>query len=89
MSVPITVYEILVHNLGEDVAFEMCEKLGGMDLTIPTKAHKTYRVRTLVERHREVFKDEKKRNKFVKLFSERLEISKSVIYKIIREKEND
>ena len=79
------VYELLVSNIGEEKAFELCEKLGGIDLTIPTKAHKTYRVRVLVNKHKEILKDENKKNKFVK----ELKISKSVIYKILKENEND
>jgi len=89
MSANFNVYELLVANIGEEKAFELCEKLGGMDLTIPTKAHKTFRIRTLVLKHRAVLKDEKKKKNFVKLFSKELELSKSVIYKILKENEND
>ncbi|MFW2578457.1 hypothetical protein [Aliarcobacter butzleri] len=83
------IYELLVSNIGEEKAFELCEKLGGIDLTIPTKAHKTYRVRVLVNKHKEILKDENKKNRFVKMFSKELKISKSVIYKILKENEND
>lgn len=84
------VYELLVENIGEEKAFELCEKLGGIDLTIPTKAHKTYRVRVLSNKYKEILKkDENKRNRFVNMFAKELEISKSIIYKILKENEND
>lgn len=83
------VYELLVDNIGEEKAFELCEKLGGIDLTIPTKAHKTYRVRVLACRHKELLKDENKKRNFVKKFSKGLELSKSAIYKILKENESD
>lgn len=85
MSLNLNVYELLVDNLGEATAFEICEKLGGIELTIPTKAHKTFRVRKLVERHGDVLECEKKRIVFVKTFARELEISRSAIYKIIKE----
>lgn len=83
------VYDLLVDKLGENIAFEVCEKLGGMDLTIPTKAHKTYRIRALVNKHKEILKDRNKRNKFVNIFSKEMDISKSVIYKILKDCEDD
>lgn len=83
------VYELLVANIGEEKAFELCEKLGGVDLTIPTKAHKTYRIRQLASRHKEILKDENKKRNFVKKFSQGLEVSKSAIYKILKENESD
>lgn len=89
MSANFNVYELLVANIGEEKAFELCEKLGGIDLTIPTKAHKTYRIRTLAIKHRAMLKDESKKKNFVKMFSQELQISKSVIYKILKENEND
>lgn len=89
MSCNFNVYELLVANIGEEKAFELCEKLGGIDLTIPTKAHKTYRIRVLATRHKEILKDESKKRNFVKKFSKGLDISKSVIYKILKEIESD
>lgn len=89
MSCNFNVYELLVANIGEEKAFELCEKLGGIDLTIPTKAHKTYRIRVLAAKHKEILKDESKKRNFVKKFSKGLDISKSVIYKILKEIESD
>lgn len=83
------VYELLVANIGEEKAFELCDKLGGIDLTVPTKAHKTYRIRVLACRHKEILKDDNKKRNFVKKFSKGLDISKSAIYKILKESDSD
>ena len=86
MSAPLNVYELLVDRLGEDAAFKVCEEFGGMTLNIPSKAHKTHRVRVLVDRHKNIIDSDSKRRAFVKIFSKELELSASVIYKIIKEK---
>lgn len=86
MSAPLNVYELLVDKLGEDSAFKLCEEFGGLTLNIPTKAHKTYRVRILVDRHIKIIDSDEKRRAFVKIFSKELDLSASVIYKIIKEK---
>lgn len=86
MSAPLNIYELLVDRLGEDAAFKVCEEFGGMTLNIPGKAHKTHRVRVLVDRHKNIIDSDSKRRAFVKIFSKELELSASVIYKIIKEK---
>ena len=86
MSAPLNIYELLVDRLGEDAAFKVCEEFGGMTLNIPIKAHKTHRVRVLVDRHKNIIDSDSKRRAFVKIFSKELELSASVIYKIIKEK---
>lgn len=85
MSAPLNIYELLVDKLGEDLAFKLCEEFGGLTLDIPKKAHKTHRVRVLVDRHIEIIDSDEKRRAFVKIFSKELNLSSSVIYKIIKE----
>ena len=90
MSVRIDTYSLLVEQLGEEVAFNLCEKLGGQEIKIPKKAHKTHKVKSLAIRALPLFEeDEKKKTRFVKLFSLTFELSRETVYKIIQKAEDE
>lgn len=89
MSIRINTYELLVDQLGEETAFKVCELFGGVDLKIPKKAHKTYRIKELVKSHLDFLQIEDKKTKFVKFFSQEMEVSQRVIYKIIQDVEDE
>lgn len=86
MSCQFNTYELLVENLGEAKAYELCEKLGGLEIEIPKKAHKTYRIRETIKILKPLILQEPKSKKvIVGVFSKYEDINKSHIYKIIRE----
>jgi AraC-like DNA-binding protein len=90
MVMSFNTYELLVDNFGEAVAFDLCEKLGGVQLKIPKKAHKGYRARKLITRALQLIqKEESKRHKLVKAIQKYLGIDESHVYRIIREIEDD
>ncbi|QDF30188.1 hypothetical protein [Halarcobacter anaerophilus] len=89
MCIRINTYELLVHELGEEIAFKVCETFAGIDLKIPKKAHKTYRIKEIVKRHLKLLQEEDRKTKFVKFFSAEMQLSKRVIYKIIQEVEDE
>ncbi|WP_321312787.1 hypothetical protein [Halarcobacter sp.] len=89
MCIRINTYELLVQELGEEIAFKVCECFSGIDLKIPKKAHKTYRIKEIVKRHLSLLQKEDKKTRFVKFFSEEMDLSKRVIYKIIQEVEDE
>jgi len=81
-------YALLVDKLGEAMAYEICEKLGGLEIIIPKKTHKTYRIRKLIKRAIPLIKkDKKKKNRLVKRLARVQNISIYTIYKIISEEE--
>lgn len=89
MNIRINTYELLVDQLGEETAFKVCELFGGVDLKIPKKAHRTYRIKELVKTHLAFLQIEDKKSRFVKFFSQEMEVSKRVIYKIIQDVEDE
>jgi hypothetical protein len=89
MCFRVNTYELLVEQLGEKTAFKVCEVFGGIDLKIPKKAHRTYRIKEIVRRHLELLQKEDRRTKFVKFFSQEMQLSTRVIYKIIQEVEDE
>lgn len=89
MNIRINTYELLVDQLGEETAFKVCELFGGVDLKIPKKAHRTYRIKELVKTHLVFLQIEDKKSRFVKFFSQEMEVSKRVIYKIIQDVEDE
>lgn len=89
MNIRINTYELLVDQLGEETAFKVCELFGGVDLKIPKKAHRTYRIKELVKTHLSFLQVEDKKSRFVKFFSQEMEVSKRVIYKIIQDVEDE
>ncbi|RXJ93332.1 hypothetical protein CRV00_11820 [Malaciobacter molluscorum] len=89
MSIRVNTYELLVEELGEETAFKVCEVFGGIDIKIPKKAHKTFRIKEIVKRHINLLQQKDKKCKFVKLFSQELELSPRAIYKIIQDVEDE
>ncbi|RXJ53766.1 hypothetical protein [Candidatus Marinarcus aquaticus] len=89
MSIRINTYELLVQELGEELAFKVCDSFSGIELKIPKKAHKTYRIKEMVRRHLKLLQIEDKKTRFVKFFSTEMQLSRRVIYKIIQEVEDE
>lgn len=88
MSFTINTYELLVENIGEANAYLLCEKLGGVSIDVPKKAHRTYRIKRIIKKALPIIKkDEKARCRIVNRLAKFQEIDKSHIYKIIREVE--
>ena len=88
MSCNINTYEILVAQLGEERAYQLCEKLGGTELQVPKKAHKTYRVRQIIKKAMPLIKkDNHKKTRLVKRLAMMQGITQDAIYRIIREVE--
>ena len=88
MSCILNTYDLLVSHLGEEQAYKLCETLGGTKIAIPKKAHKTYRIRRLVEKAMPLIKkDSHKKSVLVKKLSQLQGITTDAVCKIIREVE--
>mgnify|MGYP001770927859 CR=1 FL=1 len=90
MSVRIDTYSLLVDKFGEAVAYKICEELGGSELKIPRKAHKTYRAKQIIKNAMPLLNvieeiDPKKKTSFVKKIAQQQGLVPNSIYKIIRE----
>jgi len=82
-------YSLLVETIGEEKAFILCEKLGGTKLSIPSKAHKIYRVKELYEKYQNYINEDDKKRAFIRKFAKGLNLSSKTIYRILQEnKEN-
>ena len=88
MSCNINTYELLIAELGEEGAYQLCEKLGGIEIKVPKKAHKTYRVLQIIKKAMPLIKnDGPKKTRLVKKLAQMQDITQDSIYKIIREVE--
>ncbi len=86
MSATLNTYDLLVSHLGEEQAYKLCEKLGGTKISIPKKAHKTYRIRRLIIKAMPLIKyDPQKKSKLIKTLSRLQGITPDAIRRIIRE----
>jgi len=90
MSTRCDTYSLLVDRLGEETAYKVCKELGGQTINIPSKAHKTHKIKKLAKKALPLFQeDEKKRVRFVKTFSRTFGVSREIIYKKIQEVEDE
>jgi len=78
-------YSLLVEAIGEDKAFILCEKLGGVRLIIPSKAHKIYRVKELYQKYKVYINEDDKKQAFIRRFAKGLNLSSKTIYRILKE----
>lgn len=90
MSARIDTYSLLVDKFGEAIAYKICEELGGCELEIPKKAHKTYRVREIVKNAMPLLDavenfNKAKKTKFIKNLAQMQDLHINSVYKIIRE----
>ncbi len=90
MSMRIDTYSLLVDKFGEAIAYKICEELGGTEIKIPKKAHKTFRAKQIIttampllEQIEEI--NPKKKTEFIKNLAQQQGLVPNSIYKIIRE----
>lgn len=90
MSARCDTYSLLVARLGEQAAYKLCEELGGTRIDIPLKAHKTHKIKSLAIKALPLFEeDEKKKARFVKIFTVTFSVSRETVYKIIQKVEDE
>jgi|GEM_PF-2218999 len=82
-------YSLLVEIIGEDKAFLLCESLGGTNLSIPSKVHKIYRVKSLYQRYKNYIDEEDKKKAFIRRFAKGLNLSSKTIYRILQDEQRD
>lgn len=88
MSIRIDTYTLLVDKFGEAMAYKICKELGGLNIQVPKKAHKTYRIRQIVKKAMPIIaNNSSKRTVLVKRLSKCQGINEIHIYRIIREEE--
>lgn len=88
MSSRVDTYSLLVSQLGETIAYELCEKLGGVTIEVPKKQHKTFRIRRIVKQALLVIKEKpESKAKIVKKLAKFQEVSECTVYRILREVE--
>lgn len=90
MSIRIDTYSLLVDKLGEATAYKICEELGGTELKIPKKAHKTHRAREIIKSALPLLEFSenscpRKKTIFVKKLAQQQKLAPNSIYKLIRE----